>query len=694
MTTAATSGNHLAGQISPYLLQHAANPVHWHPWSEAAFAEARRSGKPVLLSIGYSACHWCHVMAHESFEDPDTAQLMNRLFVNVKVDREERPDIDRIYQLAHQLLTRQGGGWPLTMFLTPDQRPFFGGTYFPREAHAGMPAFRALLERVAAYYHGQQAQLHQQGEALVDALARIDAATPADIPSLDGAPLAALREELARQFDRLQGGFGPAPKFPQPGIITRLLRDWRASAHGEQPDLQALFMATLTLKRMADGGIQDHLGGGFARYSVDERWEIPHFEKMLCDNAQLLSVYAGAALATGEPAFARVAEDIAGYLLRDCRLPGGAFCAAFDADSQGHEGRFYTWDRAEVQAALGAEEARLFCARFGLDRPANFDGRWQLIAAREIDDLARSGEFGAAEPAQLASRLDRSRALLLALRARRPWPQRDDKVLTGWNALAIKGLAEAARSLGRDDYAETALQALDYLRAHHWRDGQLLACSRGGTAHLPAYLDDYAFLLDAILAALAVHFRAADLHWATQLADALLARFEDRDAGGFFFTAHDHETLIHRSRGFDDGATPSGNAIAVRALLRLGYLLGEQRYLAAAERALCSGWNLLRSQPLAHVHLATALEQYLAAPTIVVLRGGHDALQLWRRELQRLYAPDLVVIAIAADAQQLPPALAAKPPHQAPIAYLCRGTTCEAPLSSLAELTQALQRGA
>lgn len=695
VTAPDVSRNRLAGETSPYLLQHAANPVDWYPWGEAAFAEARRTGKPVLLSIGYSACHWCHVMAHESFEDADTAQLMNQLFVNVKVDREERPDIDRIYQLAHQLLTRHGGGWPLTMFLThDDQRPFFGGTYFPREAHSGMPAFGTLLERVATYYREQQQSLREQGAALVEALARIDAAAPAEEASLDAAPLALLRHELSQRFDRTYGGFGPAPKFPQPGVIDRLLRDWRATARGEQPDLQALFMATLTLKRMADGGIQDQLGGGFSRYSVDERWEIPHFEKMLHDNAQLLSVYADAALATGEPLFARVAQDTANYLLRDCRLPGGAFCAAFDADSEGHEGRFYVWDRAQVQNALGEEDARLFATRFGLDQPANFEGCWQLVAAQEIDDLARSGSFGSSEPAHLAQRLDQSRARLLELRSQRVWPGRDDKVLTAWNALAIKGLADAARALGREDYADAAALALDYLRAHHWRNERLLASSLDGAAHLSAYLDDYAFLIDAILALLAVRFRAADLRWATQLADALLERFEDHDHGGFFFTAHDHETLIHRSRSFDDDATPSGNAVAARALRRLGHLLGESRYLIAAERALRSGYALLRRQPLAHVHLATALEEALALPTLIVLRGRQDELEIWRRELQRLYDPNLMVIAVPADITDLPPALAARAPQDNAVAYLCRGLACEAPLASLGELTAALQRGA
>jgi uncharacterized protein YyaL (SSP411 family) len=689
---AAAPLNRLAGATSPYLQQHARNPVDWHPWGEDAFAAARASGKPVLLSIGYSACHWCHVMAHESFEDPATAAVMNELFVNIKVDREERPDIDRIYQIAHQLLTRRGGGWPLTMFLAhDDQRPFFGGTYFAPEPRFGMPGFRTLLARVAEYYRERQQELRAQSEALVAALASIDAPAGGEPEHVDDAPLRLLREQLEQRFDREHGGWSPAPKFPHAGIIQRLLRDWHRRSSDASPDLNALFMATLTLKRMADGGLYDQLGGGFCRYSVDGRWEIPHFEKMLYDNGALLSAYADAASATGDPAFGETARQTANFLLREMQDPAGGFYSSFDADSEGHEGRFYVWTREQVAASLAPGDAALFNARYGLDRPANFEGTWHLVAAREITELAADGQSGNA--AELAQRLAVARAALFAVRSRRVAPGRDDKILASWNALAIHGLADAARALQEPRFAEGASRALDYLRRVHWQGGRLHATSRDGQASLPAYLDDYALLIDAILALLTVRFDAAALGFAAQLADVLLDRFEDAEHGGFFFTASDHEALIHRSRSFSDDATPSGNAIAAQALAKLGWLLGEPRYLAAAARTLRAAWPRLAGSPLGLVHMANALEDHLSPHTFVILRGGQQAIEQWRSVLQRTWRPLVSVIAVPSDSAGLPAALAEKPPRGTAVAYLCRGSTCEAPLHEIASVQAALQAG-
>jgi uncharacterized protein YyaL (SSP411 family) len=669
--------NRLAQETSPYLLQHARNPVDWYSWGEPAFAAARASGKPVLLSVGYSACHWCHVMAHESFEDPATAAVMNELFVNIKVDREERPDVDRIYQLAHQLLTRRSGGWPLTMFLChDDQRPFFGGTYFPPQPRHGMPAFTDLLRRVAQVYQEHAPELRGQSAALVEALQSIDAPAAPLQGTLSDAPLQLLRVQLEQRFDREHGGFSPAPKFPHAGMIEWLLRRWHATADDSTPDLQALFMATLTLKRMAEGGLFDQLGGGFCRYSVDERWEIPHFEKMLYDNGSLLSVYAAAAAATGEPQFARVAAETGAFMLRDLQDHRGAFHAAWDADSEGHEGLYYLWTPEQVRKALDAPSAERFIADYGLDRPPNFEGRWHLVAAREPEN-----------PVQDAA----ARATLLQLRMQRVPPGRDDKILTGWNALAIRGLADAARALDRPEFAAAAAAALEFLRREHWRDGRLLATSRDGDARLDAYLDDHAYLLAAILSLLTVRFEAGWLGFATDLADALLLRFEDREHGGFYFTAHDHEALIHRSRNFHDDATPSGNAVAAGALLQLGWLLGEPRYLESAERALRAAWSSLADAPLGQVAMATALDQFLNPQRIVILRGAAGEIDLWRRELQRIWRPDVSVLAIPADAQDLPQVLAEKVPRAGTVAYLCQGSTCSAPLDSLPTLLQALR---
>ena len=681
--------NRLSQATSPYLLQHAGNPVDWYPWGEEAFAAARATGKPVLLSIGYSACHWCHVMAHESFEDPATAAVMNELFINVKVDREERPDVDRIYQLSQQLLTRRSGGWPLTMFLChDDQRPFFGGTYFPPQPRQGMPGFAQLLQRVAQFYRERQPELRAQSQVLVDALQSIDAPASPEMQALSDAPLRVLRSQLAQRFDREHGGFTPAPKFPHAGMSEFLLRHWRDHASDDPPDLQALFMATLTLKRMADGGLFDQLGGGFYRYSVDERWQIPHFEKMLYDNGALLSAYAAAAAATGDPAFARIAAQTADFLLRDMRDPGGAFHASWDADSAGHEGLYYLWNQDEIRAGLEPLDAALFVARHGLDAPANFEGRWHLVVAREHAELAADGRYGDESSVQM--RLEAARRALLAHRSQRPPPGRDRKILTSWNALAIKGLVDAARTLQRDELALAAAQALDFVRATHWREGRLLAASLDGVAQLNAYLDDHAMLIDAILALLTLRFESRWLQFAVDLAEALLSRFEDRDHGGFFFTAHDHESLIHRSRNFLDDATPAGNAVAARALSRLGWLLGEPRYLTAAERTLRAAWPQFADAPLGQVHMTEALEEHLQPHVFVILRGETDQIDAWRRETQRVWRPRVSVLALPSGDADLPPALREKAPRGAATAYVCRGSVCAAPVDRLPELLRTL----
>jgi len=685
--------NRLAGETSPYLQQHATNPVDWYPWGPEALQKARAEGKPILLSIGYSACHWCHVMAHESFEDDATAALMNEAFVNVKVDREERPDLDRLYQLAHQLLTQRGGGWPLTMFLSPgDQRPFFGGTYFPKEPRHGMPAFRELLGRVAQYWRERGAEIREQNAALVQAFTDI-APSPAD-PGLvpDDLPLRSGRRQLEASFDGRYGGFGGAPKFPAPTTLERLLRDWHATAAHPEPDLQALYMATLTLTRMAEGGLYDQLGGGFCRYSVDAFWMIPHFEKMLYDNGALLAVYAQAAVATGDEFFARVAGETADWMIRDLQGADGGFGSSFDADSEGHEGRFYVWQPDEVREAVASADYPLLAARFGLDREANFEqSAWHLHACRPLEEVA----IEAGLPLEEAKRrLDASRAALLVRRNRRPWPARDDKSLTSWNALAIRGLARAARALRRPDLAAAATRALDFVRTTLWRDGRLLATARAGRASLPAYLDDHALLADAVLELAQVRWRDGELEFAAQLLELLLARFEDGEGGGFFFTADDHEALFHRSKGFADEATPSGNGVAAQVLLRLGFLLGEPRWLAAAERTLQAAWPSLGKFPHAHASMLNALEDYLRPPQAVVLRGAAGDVEGWRAELDRLYAPHRILLAIPDSVGSLPPGLADKRPAAAPgavIAYLCEGSHCAAPIDTLPELLRNLR---
>jgi len=683
--------NRLSHETSPYLRQHAHNPVDWYPWGAQALEKARVERKPILLSVGYSACHWCHVMAHESFEDADTARLMNELFVNIKVDREERPDIDRIYQIAQQMLTQRSGGWPLTMFLThDDQRPFFGGTYFPREARFGLPSFRDLLRRVSEYYRDHEQELRSQNDALLAAFAELNPPPPAADIQLSEKPLREARALLAKTFDSRNGGFGSAPKFPHPKTLERLLRDWYASANAAEPDLHALYMATLTLKRMGEGGINDQLDGGFARYSVDDYWMIPHFEKMLYDNGALLAVYASALVATGDTFYGQVASDTAGWAIRSAQSPEGGYYSSYDADSEGHEGKFYVWDRAAVQQALTPEEYAAFAPRFGLERPPNFEGRWHLHVFQSLEDVARSLGRSVEETGAL---VDSGRSKLLAIRNARVWPGRDDKILTSWNALMIRGMAIAARSLRQPDLASSATRALDFIRRTLWRDGRLLATYKDGHAHLNAYLDDYVFLADAILELQQVRFRSDELAFARDLLEVVLARFSDPN-GGFFFTSDDHETLIHRSKSFGDDATPAGNGIAAFVLQRMGHLLADSRYLAAAERTLKAAWPIMEKHPHAHMSLLIALEELLHPPETVILRGEPEAIESWQGELAKLYAPRRMVLAIPADAHDLPPALADKPIRGNAVAYVCEGSVCSAPLESFNALANHLRRAA
>jgi uncharacterized protein YyaL (SSP411 family) len=682
--------NRLASQTSPYLLQHAHNPVDWYPWGDEALERAQQENKPILLSIGYSACHWCHVMAHESFEDPATATVMNELFVNIKVDREERPDLDKIYQLAHQMLIRHGGGWPLTMFLSPrDCQPFFGGTYFPKDSRHGLPAFADLLKRVAEFYRTRASDIAEQSAALREAFGQLLPPPAAAETELTLTPLENARALLAKEFDPQFGGFGTAPKFPQPMNLAFLLRQWRASAGGDAPDLHSLYMATLTLTRMAEGGVYDQLGGGFARYSVDQYWMIPHFEKMLYDNAQLLHVYAQAALATGDPLFHRVANETADWIVRDMQAPYGAYWSALDADSEGHEGTFYVWDAADVRRRLPIETYDVFARRYGLDRNANFEGRWHLHAYRSVEEI--SNDLGLSE-AQALRHLARAREILLEVRNARTWPGRDEKVLTSWNGLTIAGMAIASRTLQRADLAEAATRAVDFIRERMWVDGRLLAVHAQDRSRFPAYLDDYAFLLSGLLELLQTRWRSADLQFAIELGEGLLKHFADRADGGFFFTADDHEALIHRSKTFADEAVPAGNAVAARGLLHLGLLLGETRYLDAASRTLRAAWPALDRVPHAHAAMLIALEEHLDLPTLVIIRGGGAEMAEWREEFAKLYAPKRIVFAIPNDAEGLPESLAAKVGGADTLAYVCRGMTCSEPMRSLSALVALTQR--
>ena len=652
--------NRLAQETSPYLQQHAENPVDWYPWGPEALAESKRTGKPILLSVGYSACHWGHVMAHESFEDAGVAKVMNELFVNVKVDREERPDIDQIYQTAQAMLTQRNGGWPLTMFLTPDQVPFFGGTYFPKTARYGLPGFPDLLQRVREYYDGSGDEIREQNAQLVAALARTGPKAGAHASDLSSAPLDAAFEFLRETFDAEYGGFGGAPKFPHPDSIELLLRRFAAKA-----DREALRMATHTLARMAEGGIFDQLGGGFARYSVDDEWAIPHFEKMLYDNGWLMRLYADAWALTREPLFQRAVAESAAWVLREMQSPEGGYYSSLDADSEGHEGKFYVWTPEQVKALLTPEEYPVIEHHYGLDRPPNFENKeWHFVVARAL---------GAGEDALLAS----ARAKLFHAREKRIHPGRDEKVLVSWNALMIGGMAHAARVFGNAQWLASARKSLRFIRAKMWKDGRLLATYKDGRAHLDAYLDDYAFLLAAILEVLQADYDADDLAWAAALGDVLIEEFQDAAHGGFFFTAHGHEKLIHRTKTGHDNATPSGNGVAAWALNRLAYLTNEMRFQRAAEKTLALYGPQMARQPAGFGSLLAALEETLAPPRIVKVSGPPEAFAPWRALLDAAYLPATVAL------------LQSGP---APVnAMVCEGVTCLPPLATPAALRETLK---
>ncbi|MEA3639476.1 MAG: thioredoxin domain-containing protein [Lamprobacter sp.] len=689
-----SSGEHnrLSETTSPYLQQHAENPVAWWPWCEEALARARAEDKPILLSIGYSACHWCHVMAHESFEDEITAKLMNRLFVNIKVDREERPDLDKIYQTAHQLLAQRTGGWPLTVFLTPsDLAPFFAGTYFPKERRHGLPSFQELLIGAERAYREQADAIREQTASLRDALSQLDG--PAGEPLRDLAPLDQARRQLGSSFDRVNGGFGRAPKFPHPSNLELLLRHHAATAAAGSPDHQAREMALFTLERMVRGGMNDQLGGGFCRYSVDDRWMIPHFEKMLYDNGPLLALCCDAWQLSGDALFRDAAIGTAEWVIAEMQSEEGGYYSALDADSEGEEGRFYVWEPEEVAAHLSADERALITPLFGLERAPNFEGRWHLHGYRTLAEVA--AELGR-DPEAAAALLASAKAKLLAARAQRVRPGRDEKVLTAWNALMIKGMLRAGRLLGRDDHLASADRALAFIRDRLWRDGRLLATYKDGKAHLNAYLDDYAFLLDALLERLQTRFDPADLDWAQALAEVLLSQFQDEDNGGFYFTSADHEALLQRPRPMADESTPSGNGIAALSLQRLGHLLGETRYLEAAARTLGAAAEAIRRLPYAHATLLMALDEQLSPPEIMVIRGGTSAeatdLEQWQAVAQQDHAPRRLTLVIPAEVKALPAVLAAMQPGERVRAYRCRGTRCEAPIERIESFREALAR--
>jgi uncharacterized protein YyaL (SSP411 family) len=671
--------NRLAGESSPYLLQHADNPVDWWPWGDEAFAEARRLDRPVLLSVGYSACHWCHVMAHESFEDAEIAALMNQLFVNIKVDREERPDVDAIYMQAVQAMTGSGG-WPMTVFLTPQGVPYFGGTYFPPVDRGGMRGFPVVLRAAADAYHTRRDAVDEAGEQLRRALAppRLRGGDEPSLAQLDQAA-----RTLVEQTDRRNGGFGGAPKFPHAAAVDLLLRRHRATG-----DAAMLDAALLTLDRMARGGIHDHVGGGFHRYSVDAQWAVPHFEKMLYDNAQLAPVYLHAFQLTGEPRWRRVCEQTLDYVVAEMRLPDGGFASTQDADSEGEEGRFFVWTPQQLRDALPhGDDAALAARVFGVSDAGNFEhGTTVLSIPYPLEQVATA--FGV-DVAELESRLERIRAVLYQVREQRVHPGRDDKVITAWNALMLAAFAEAGAALQRDDYVQVARDCGQFLLTHVRRDGTLLRTWRQGAAKIAGFLEDHAFLCDALLT---LYQASGEPRWfaeAQRLAGDMVERFHD-PVGGFYDTAIDAEPLLVRPKSLDDNAVPAGQSIAAHALLRLYAYTGEERWQSTALSVVGPLAQAVARSPLALANLAWALELAVTPVREVAIAGAGDeagAAALVRTVSER-FDPARVLAWGPADGV---PLMAERTPVDGrAAAYVCRRFACEQPVTEPRELAALL----
>jgi len=681
--------NRLIGESSPYLLQHAYNPVDWHPWGPEALARAKAEDKPVLLSVGYSACHWCHVMEHESFENEEIAALMNENFINIKVDREERPDIDQIYMNFVQLTTGRGG-WPMTVFLTPEGFPFFGGTYFPPYDRYNMPGFPRILQSVADAYHDKRDEILSSTTELLGELRRVglveaDGSTPA-VEQLERA-----YKTIIRGYDATHGGFGGAPKFPAPMTLEFLLRIFDRTK-----DQQALDMVTHTCRKMADGGMYDHLGGGFARYSTDAHWLTPHFEKMLYDNAQLARLYLHVWQVTGDEFFKRKAEEIFDYVLREMTDEQGGFYSAQDADSEGEEGKFFVWTPAEIKDILGEEEARLFGFHFDVSESGNFEHGASILHERSsVEDSAKA--LGVSVE-KLSEVIAQAKKKLFTAREKRIKPMRDEKILTAWNGLMLSAFAEAGFILGRRDYRAAAEKNAGFILANmRTAEGYLLrtygTTQEGGKAKLNAYLEDYALFIEGLLTLFEATGATHLLKEARQLADLMIAEFWDEEDGGFFFTGKNHEELIVRSKDFFDNATPSGNSVAAEVLIKLEKLTGDDKYSRYGTGIFRLLSGQLTKYPQAFGRALTALSYYLSAvKEIVVLYDKGQEENDLLDALSRNYIPNkiLVMSEIHGDTELLPILEGKELIGDAPTAFVCENYTCREPVTETEQFIKQL----
>ncbi len=675
--------NHLANETSPYLLQHADNPVDWYPWGDQAINLAKAQDKPILLSIGYAACHWCHVMAHESFEDPKTAVFMNQHFINIKVDREERPDLDSIYMQAVVAMTGQGG-WPMTVFMTPDGRPFYGGTYFPPTPRFGMPSFMQLLNGIVQAWQTKREDVDKSASDIAGHLSRTFA-LDAQGNLLDESLYGKVLVNIQSKFDREQGGFGPAPKFPPSMTLEFLLR-----LTLQKEDEAALNMAEITLKKMAYGGMYDQLGGGFARYSTDNHWLVPHFEKMLYDNALLSRVYLHAYQVTGNPLYRRVTEETLDFVNREMRHGSGGFYSSYDADSEGVEGKFYVWTPAEIREHLG-DDAELFMLYYDVSEQGNWEGSNILNVPREPEEVARMSNM---DEETMHTRLAAAREKLYAVRTQRIRPGLDDKVLTAWNGLMLASFAEAGRVLNRSDYTNVAVQnaAFLYENMRVAENGRLLRTWKAGSkAKYNAYLEDYAYLADGLLALYQTTFDEQWFVWARELSEIMLTHFADEANGGLFDTSDDHEALLHRPKDVQDNATPSANAMAAHVLLKMSLYTGDGRYWDVAETAVNALQGPMMQYPNGFAHWLCAAAFMLSQPREVAIVGqpGTEGVQELLNVLNQQYRPNLVV-AVGETGETIPLLADRFKLDDQATAYVCRQFVCQLPVTEPDDLKSQL----
>ena len=680
--------NKLIDETSPYLLQHAHNPVDWYPWGPEALERSRSEDKPILLSIGYSACHWCHVMEHESFENEDIARLMNENFVCIKVDREERPDLDSIYMSAVQMMTGHGG-WPMTMFLTPKLKPFYGGTYYPPEDRRGMAGFPRVLTAIADSYKNKREEILSSADAITAELKKSDRFVASN-EMLTTEVLNAAFSALATNFDEANGGFGGAPKFPPSMTLMFLLRH-----HKRTNSAEALKMVETTLQKMAGGGMYDHLGGGFARYSVDAHWLVPHFEKMLYDNALLTRIYLYAYQQTKNPLYRRIAEETLEYIIRDMTDRSGGFYSSEDADSEGEEGKFYVWTRAEVLSILGNEDGEVFCEFFDVIEGGNFEhGKSIINTPQSIEEFASEKTRSVDDLRKLINTCKRK---LFNAREHRVRPGRDDKTLAAWNGLMLTAFAEAANILKRDDYREVAIRNAEFIKTQLMRDGRLLRTYKAGQAKLNGYLEDYAYVIEGLLAVYEATFDLTFFTQARELADTMIAQFWDQEDGGFYFTSSDHEELITRTKDYFDNATPSGNSVAAAVLLKLGLLTQKHEYTQHAVTVLRTMRSAMGRYPSAFGFMLSALDFYLSEPKEIAIVGNLDSHEVrsFVEEIYSRYIPNKIVAACEPNDGHAASEIVLLAERSAidgkATAYVCRNYACLKPATTVEQFATRLE---